>query len=195
VKRKGGRKRGRPPQPTAKRRTTTRQGRATGFDPIDPGTHELRWHRQLATGTEGLPHDEPLAILYGHGLISTEQYNTGRDVAELMARIDRGGIVATVWQRILGRPAGGVVDYAPLSVAAERAARLLHRLLDRLRPEEARLFVVCAGYWTPLVLRIARGDPLRRNDRQEIVFVCAGLDRIARYWAPGRQEILISVSA
>lgn len=189
------RRRGRPPQPSAKRRTTTRQGRATGFDPVETPTDQLREKRLAMTGRTDLPHDEPLAVLYGHGLISTEQYNTGRDIAELIALLERGGIVATVWQRILGRPSGGAADYAPLSLAAERAARLLNRLLTRLAPAEAQLFRICGGCWTPLTLRVALGFTLRRNERQELAVVCAGLDRIARYWSPGRQEILISVSA
>lgn len=189
------RKRGRPPQPTAKRRATTRQGRATGFDPVELPTDELRFKRLAMTLREDLPHDEPLAVLYGHGLITTEQYNTGRDIAEQLARIERGDMVATVWQRILGAPGGGAIDYAPMTPAAERAARLIHRLMDRLSPEETRLFAVCAGYWTPLTLRVAMGVTLRRNERQELAVLQSGLDRIARYWAPGRQEILISVTA
>jgi hypothetical protein len=181
--RKAKRKRGRPPKINAKRNTTTREGRATGIDPVVLPTDELRAMRRAATSRDDLPHDDPLAALYGHNLLTTEQYNTARTIAELISQVSRGGGVSTIWQRILGAPGGGYAEPSP-SPAAERAARMVRRLARELGPQGVWLIAVCSGAWLPWIVRASQGHTLRTYENEERGQLCAMLDRVARFWSP-----------
>ena len=119
--------------------------------------------------------------------LSLAQYNTACNVAELIAQTTRGGSVATVWQRILGAPGGGMIE-AGMSAAAERAGRMLRRLAEELGPSSGWVFAVCGGVWLPWVVWIARGERLRGHEREDLGVFCDGLDRIARFWSPSRTE-------
>jgi hypothetical protein len=176
------RKRGRPRKPNAKRNATTRAGRKTGSDPVVLPTAELRAKRRATTGREDLPHDEPLATLYGRGFLSTEQYNTGRGIAELI-QATNPGVPSTIWQRILGAPGGGPVDPG-LSAPAERAARMLQRLAKKLGSAGIWVFAVCGGIWLPWITRIALGQPLRQHEVADLELFTDLLDLIPLYWSP-----------
>jgi len=52
MRRKSGRRRGRPRQKHAKRRCTTTVGRRTGRDPVDAGSPQLRARKRSATTRE-----------------------------------------------------------------------------------------------------------------------------------------------
>jgi len=91
ARRKTGRRRGRPRLTHAKRRTTTRIGRRTGFDPVDTGTLELRQRKRRATGREDLPIDGA-AVVFGHGQVDREQFDKlGLIPAGCSGSLARGG--------------------------------------------------------------------------------------------------------
>lgn len=163
-------KRGRPKKANAKRRQTTRTGRRTGFDPVDYGTDQLRLKRLTVTGTDRLSHEEPLAALYGRALLTTAEYNAGRDIADLLATISPLH-VGSVWQRLLSGPAASPFDNSP-TPAAERAYNLLSRLALVIGEAAPLLFALCGGQWVVIPLAT----------------VTQGLDRVSRRWSNNRAE-------
>jgi hypothetical protein len=167
VKRRKRKQPGRPTKPHAKRRTTTRVGRQTGFDPVDRGTAELRRKRRAATGHETLSHEDTLSKMLGDGLLTLAQYSAGRDIAELQWAVRSGYADAgSTWGRLLSAP-GGSQSFGP-TPAAERAARTLSRIAEMIGPNSVLVFAVCAGTWWP-------GDLAKH--------VSAGLDRVAEEWS------------
>lgn len=178
-------KRGRKPQPTAKRRQTTREGRTTGRDPVDLGTAELR-RKKRAISAEALPMD-PLGALLARGVIELREYAAGLDVAELLATVARaraGGAVQNIWWQLL---AGGWLPAsraAPAELAADRAVLVLARLARFLgSPKVARqVFEVCAGEWPDFVARRITAAAPYRSDAQRLADLRWGLGRIADSW-------------
>jgi len=159
------RRRGRPSKTNAKRNTTTREGRRTGRDPSDAGTAELRWRRTVATGSEDLSHEDPLAELYGRSLLTTAQYNAGRDIAELLA-VMLPLHVGNVWQRLLTGTGASFTGYQP-SPAAERARFLLDRIASIIGDQAVLVFAVCSG----------------SRYFQQHEAIAEGLDRVSRRWS------------
>lgn len=99
------RRRGRPRKADAKRNTTTRQGRATGKDPVDRGAPGLVRRKYAVGGRLDLGLDGS-TILYGHDLINRQQYDRLGEVThwlQLVARAWGGanGSVAGLWNSIL----------------------------------------------------------------------------------------------
>src|SRR6516164_8681806 len=114
-------KRGRKRKFAARRRETTRNGRA-GI--VDPGSYTLRRHRALLTGDPDLPVD-PLGVLLGRGLIDLAAYHAGRGLGELLATIRAGvygspGSVNGLWLAIMagGAIRGPAVGISPSSLRA-----------------------------------------------------------------------------
>lgn len=186
---------GRPADPNARRRQTTRAGRK-GQPYVDFGTAEARARRLLATGLESLPVD-PLAILLGRGHIDNRQYAAGRDLGEQLALVRAGlGVVGdgtqSAWSRILAGGGGGGGKSEPPSI--ERAWRLLARLRRRIGSERtaALTFAIADGEWTPLGYPIIQAILAGRLDsslRAVVALVQHGLDRVAKSWASGRQPL------
>jgi hypothetical protein len=100
------RRRGRPRLAHAKRRTTTREGRRTGADPVDLGSPPLlRRKARVANGRTDLPLSGA-AVLFAHELIDREQFDRLGEVTrwlQLIARAwdGRDGSVGGLWRSIL----------------------------------------------------------------------------------------------
>jgi hypothetical protein len=171
-------RRGRPINPRKRRRATTRAGRAGLF----PGTVELRARRVRATTRADLPHDDPLAILYGRELLSREQYAAGLELAALMRRALSGAALASKWRLVIDGFAGGRVGYQPLP-GNERAAFLLEVIRVKLPETVVRvLYPLCAGFVPRFVVTVISGH-LDRAALTALDRVRQGLDLVARLWA------------
>jgi hypothetical protein len=101
--------RGRPRQAEARRRATTRAGRAPK---PDLGTAELRLLRQRLNGRIDLPAD-PLGALLARQLIELPQYSAARRYAYLVARARAGwglseGSVADLYRRMIAGTIGDI---------------------------------------------------------------------------------------
>lgn len=176
------RRRRRKSNPDARRRQTTRAGRA-GI--IDRGPERLRELRLLATGSQDLPVD-PLAILLGRDLLGEAAYNAGRDIGELLSIVARsfGAGFATTWRAIL---AGGAIHgsrFEPLSGPGERALRILARYSLKIGDPgiAALVFAVCAGEFYPFRLRFIERAVLRSmsaRDYRAVAMVRSSLELIA----------------
>lgn len=193
------RKRGRPRNPHAKRRTTTRIGRSTGVDPRDRGTDELRLKRITITGSDQLSHSDPLAALFGRNLISTAEYNAGRDIADLISIIQRAQF-GSIWLRILSAP-GGQLSFDP-SPHVERAQYTLHRIGTIIGPASPIVFDTCGGEWKWVVhilkakrkldqaiarkAEITTLEPLATNFSQQIDLISTSLNTVANRWSGTR---------
>ena len=184
------RKRGRRYNPNSKRNQTTRAGRR---GERDRGSDQLRLQRLALTGSEELPVD-PLGVLFGRKLISTAQYNAGREIGELLEVVRRGlvgnaGSVQGSWLAILS--GGAIRGHAELRISA--AATFAIRVLDKLRERIANqaivviTFAVCAGEWRPCALN-AMVRIRSRDGRREFRLLTAGLDVVARSWSRNRDN-------
>jgi hypothetical protein len=159
------RKPGRPSLPRAKRNATTREGRRTGYDPIDRGTPELRARRRSVTGHESLPHDDPLSAMLGHQQLTVAQYNAGRGIAELLLALrERYG---NVWLGILLGTGSNRSALPPATLAAERVERQLRRLIEIIGPAAPLVLAVCGGQWWA---------------SHAVHQVAEGLEQVARRW-------------
>jgi hypothetical protein len=117
-------RRGRPPSATAKRRQTTRVGRAPE---IDKGTRELRDHRRQVTGREDLVGDLG-GLLLGRGLIDAEEHGVLLALIELRRVLARAFStrVTNNWTALLAGARGGYMNGAvALPPATDRAIRIL----------------------------------------------------------------------
>ena len=168
--------RGRPRSANARRRATTRAGRAP---PPDYGSPQLLAHRKALSGRTDLPAN-PLDTLFGRGLIDEPGYRAGIGYAALTAIVRRGlgpsqASVAALWERVI---AGNVTDVGTRrpewGTGGESDALNRVRLaLDRRRRalEAAGLSVlyvtncICIDRnWPAWLKRIVLGRPGERGD-------------------------------
>jgi hypothetical protein len=124
--------RGRPRQAQARRRATTRVGRAP---PPDLGTKEVRRLRQILNGRIDLPAD-PLAVLYSRELIGEASYAAGRRFGALIAISRRGwnlqeASVNDLWRRMVAGTSGGVG--IPVTSSSNPADDSIPSSVDQLR--------------------------------------------------------------
>jgi hypothetical protein len=181
-------KRGRKRKPNARRRETTRAGRA-GI--TDPGSRLLRQQRYLLTGDPDLPVD-PLGVLLGRGRIDAVQYHAGRDLQELLETIRTGlygnpGSVQGSWLAIL---AGGAIRgpasniAGPALWALRNLARIQARISDPMVCVETMR--TCSGEWTDCVTALALCRQLLAYQSRDLVRIKDGLETVARIWGKNR---------
>jgi hypothetical protein len=206
-------RRGRPAKASARRRQTTRAGRAA---PPDFGPAEVqRLRRILNPGQPGLPAD-PLSALRARDFIDERQYQAGRYFGALVAISRRGwnladGSVAYAYRRmvagIVGEEAGSipVPEYAANGhdrSAADHARDTLERMRSELwRPgEDGAVYqavmstaVDCA--WRPWLKRLlvgggwgAGGGP-QAQDYRHLSALKEGLFRLAEFGSARRREV------
>jgi hypothetical protein len=181
ARKRTGRRRGRPRLAHAKRRTTTRQGRATGQDPIDQGSPWLVCRKErVPNGRTDLPLDGA-AVLFAHDLIDREQFDRLGEVTrwlQLTARAWGGsqGSVNGLWNSILATLSRArVVGTVPAGADASRFR--LARALSRLDGSRALVIDLAEGRVPPLVLRVLEGR-LTARDSEELERLRVGLDRM-----------------
>jgi hypothetical protein len=131
VRRRTGRKRGRPYNPNAKRHQTTRAGRRGD---VDLGTARLRLKKLRATGRTDVEMT-PAGILFGRELIDRYQYDSLAFVTMLLRRVARSMgrqfTVDALWRGLLaaGSPPSSFVP----SIIGDSNARLtLARICRRM---------------------------------------------------------------
>jgi|SRR5215472_13527033 len=181
-------KRGRRPNPNARRNRTDRAGRR---GEIDHGSAMIRYQRAMLTGSPDLPLD-PLGVLLGRGLIDLRQYHAGRDYGELLESVRAGlygtaGSVQGSWLAILqgGAIRGRGVEIARASLWALRTVqRIQARLGD---PAIVRVTtMVCAGQWVDLVVAAALSRPFHQGMGWNLERLKRGLEEVSRVWSPNR---------
>ena len=183
---------GRPADPNARRRATTRAGRRGEVAVIDRGSLELRRLRRRLTGDSDLPVD-PLGVLLGRGLISQANYHTGRGIAEVIERVrQRLGVgqlsVQATWLAIIAGAGAIRGDSAGPSAASERwAVGQMARYARAIGEGAETLFDVCSGVWIPsgikgnrCIVRAARNESLTPPERSLIDLLGRGLDAAAK---------------
>jgi hypothetical protein len=183
------RHRGRPRQAQARRRATTRAGRAPK---PDLGTAELRLLRQRLNGRPDLPCD-PLGALLAREMISTAQHAQARRYSYLTARARAlwglsEASVADLYRRMV---AGAIGDIAtkhlePGSPGENAAAeRELAEMNDELWPpgDDGRGFhlvraVALDSAWPAWLKRKILREPQRPLDEARLALLCAALERL-----------------
>jgi hypothetical protein len=144
-------RRGRPRNPTARRRATTLAGRRA---PADVGTAELRWHRVTLTTRGDLP-DDLLGALYGHGMIEVELYDAGRAFGDLVRLVRRGmglgdASPAGTWRGILAAAMARSVHPLTDVPGADRARITLARIRGSIGPEPWKALIAATdNSWPP----------------------------------------------
>lgn len=173
-------RRGRPRQAKARRRETTAAGRQG--EP-DKGTSELRRRKRLATTREDLE-ISPVAVLFGHGLIDAQQYDTLDQIADWLRRLARNlgpktNAVAGLWAALIGA-ATSAQGSVPVAVgpAADHSRYVLGRLLRRLDGSRGLVLELAENRTPPLVIR-ALENRLTRADEIALDRLRYGLDRVA----------------
>jgi hypothetical protein len=188
ARRKTGRRQGRPGLADAKRRTTTRQGRRTGFDPVDGGSERLRAKKRAATTREDTELT-PAGILYGRGHLDNAQYSALAFVTLLLLRRVTGAMggnlsVAAFWQSMLAAATSGQRGASPVigdAGARNRLARIC-RSLDGSR--ELVLELAAEQRLPPICVRAAE-HRLTARDLVQLELLRKSLDGIsaAGWWA------------
>lgn len=174
-------RRGRPKKANAKRRATTRQGRRTGQDPVDQGAPRLLQRKRRVAGGRVDLEINGASVLFGHELISREQYDRLGEITrwlQLVARAWGGGngSVTGLWAGILAmlshaRTVGLVPDGADL-------ARLrLAKALNRLNGSRDLVIELAEGRVPPLVVHVLAGS-LTAGDHDALARLKDGLDRM-----------------
>jgi hypothetical protein len=180
-RKKTGRRRGRPAAANAKRRTTTREGRRTGQDPVDRGAAGLlRRKRRVGKGRTDLPLDGA-AVLLAHDHIDREQFDRLGQVTGWLALVARAwgvkdGSVAGSWTAILATLSrGGTVVTVPAGADAVRFR--LARALGRLNGSRDLVVELAEGRVPPVVLHVLEGA-LTAGDYAELARLRDGLDHM-----------------
>jgi hypothetical protein len=187
--------RGRPRQAEARRRATTRAGRAPK---PDLGTAELRLLRQRLNGRIDLPAD-PLGALLARELIELPQYSAARRYAYLVARARAGwglseGSVADLYRRMI---AGTIGDIATRHLESgspgesEAAERELLRMNAELRPPgdsgvgfHMVRAVVLDSAWPSWLKRKILREPERPRDDARLAILREALGRLVSLRRP-----------
>jgi hypothetical protein len=183
-RKKTGRKRGRPRKlHGAKRRQSTREGRRTGYDPVDTGSPLLRRHKRRLTGDETIELSAA-GILLGHGCIDRVQYDTLGNITLWLQRLARSlgphGIgVDGLWASITGALVAipGVVVPSAVGEGADHARYVLGRTLRQLDGSRD-LVVALAENRTPDIVVRAVENRLTAADEAALDRLRAGLDVI-----------------
>lgn len=187
--------RGRPRQAEARRRATTRAGRAPK---PDLGTLELRLLRQRLNGRIDLPAD-PLVALLARDLIDLPQYSAARRYAYLVARARHGwglsdGSVADLYRRMI---AGTIGDIATRHLEpgnpgeSEAAERELARMNAELWPPgdpgigfHVVRRVVLDSSWPSWLKRKILREPERPRDDARLAILREALGRLVSLRRP-----------
>lgn len=136
------RHRGRPRKLEAKRRATTRAGRARE---TDLGTDEVRRLRRVLNGREDLAAD-PLSALFARDLIDKHQYDAARRYAALTEIMRHGwglqeGSVADLYRRMI---AGNAAD-----IIVRNASHASGEVLSSADVAKTTLIRINAALWPP----------------------------------------------
>jgi hypothetical protein len=196
--------RGRPRVAAAKRRATTRAGRAAR---PDLGTIELRLLRQRLNGRDDLPTD-PLGALLARELISAGQHAQARRYAFLTSRARAlwglsEASVADLYRRMI---AGTISDIATKhlepgapgeNAAAERELTAMNHELwppgdDGSGYHMVRAVVLDSAWPSWLKRRILR-EPQRPRDDARLAILCAALERLVAMSRPRNGHKLLDV--
>jgi hypothetical protein len=166
---------GRPRKADAKRRATTLSGRAPDRD---TGTIELRRRKTQVTTRIDLEINAA-GVLFGHGLLTPEQYDVLATVTLWLQRLARGwgglGGVTGLWYSILGAavPTGFVRPQdAIASGLADSARRQLGWALRRLNGSRDLVVELAEGHTPEIVVRVI--------ERRLTVSDAAMLERLRR---------------
>lgn len=157
-RKRSGRARGRPRKADAKRRTTTRAGRRTGFDPHDDGTRELRERKKIATGRVDLPLD-PASVLLGRELIDRAQFDKLGEIGNLMRLLARAWGIGTasphgLYAALLAAASRGqLTSQANTPPGADGARRRLDRVLKRLDGSRDLVLQLAEHRTVPIIIR------------------------------------------
>jgi hypothetical protein len=172
---------GRPAKVDAKRRQTTRAGRAG--EP-DKGTSQLRRHKRRLTSRDDVEISGP-GILFGHGHLDRQQYDLLDEVTGALRLLaaslgPRQNAIAGLWAAITG--ASTVAPYAmPTSVKplADAARRRLARKLERLDGSKDLIVAIASDQPVPLILHAIEGR-LDAQDHHDLEKLKGWLDALAR---------------
>jgi hypothetical protein len=168
-------RRGRKPNPNARRRQTTRAGRR---GEVDLGSDALRYWKMRLTGRPDLEL-VPSAVLYGRDLINAEQFDKLGWLCLLLRRISaacgRGFTVGGLWASLLAAGSRGTSFQLPL--LGDQNARMQLSVACRSMNGSRELIIGLAeGIEVPgLVLRAVERQ-LTAEDMQVLEQLRADLD-------------------
>jgi hypothetical protein len=169
-------KRGRKPNPNARRRQKDRAGRR---GEVDEGSPRLIQKKIQLTGRSDVEMT-PAGILYGRDLLDRQQYDMLGVVTLLLRRVaaacGRGYTVHGLWLAILS--AATRTSYTLPLLGDQNARRSLERLCSALNGSRALVIELAEGQMPPLVIRAALNQ-LTPFDMVEIEELRAGLDDLA----------------
>jgi hypothetical protein len=181
ARKKTGRRRGRPINPRARRRQTTRRGRRGEPEPVDEGTTQPR-AKKLRTTTRADVELTGAGILFGCELLDRQQYDVLDQIAAQLRLVARGwgistGGVSGLWSALLAmtRTRNAVV---PVPAGAEAARYRLARALARLYGSRALVTALAENRLPPLVERVV-ARRLTRADAVALENLRRELDLIA----------------
>jgi hypothetical protein len=176
---KAQRKRGRPPDPHARRRQSTRAGRR---GEVDHGSPLLLLRKLTITGRADVPLD-PAGILFGRGLLDAVQYAELGEVTALLQRVAKAwggkdGSVQGLWGALLAAATPTRSSALAVPIGSDAARRRLARTLRQLDGSRALIVGIAESRITPLVVRAA-ARRLVAEDLRQLERLRAGLDHIA----------------
>lgn len=180
---KAKRRRGRPSNPQARRRATTRVGRRGEVEPVDQGSIRLRARKQWATGRDDLPLDGA-AVLFGRELIDAQQFDRLGEITALLAQVARswgvrGASVAGIWNAILAagsRLPAHTVSATP--AGADGARWRLVSLIRQLNGSRELVMELAEGRLPPIVDRAVH-HRLTAGDLLALAALRADLDQLS----------------
>jgi hypothetical protein len=188
ARKRSGRRRGRPINPHARRRKTTRRGRRGLPELVDPGAPLLLERRRAITGRSDIELVDYPGILLANGFIDADELDTLRRVEGWLSLARRGrgisdGHVGRLWAQILAGTRGGRTPTAGGRTGHTAADSAWARLLE-LRAAFAEFDLVAA---LEEVVAVAGGERAPRS-RVELAALKAGCAGIAAYLHHGRRR-------
>lgn len=149
--------------------------------------------RRTLTGDAELPVD-PLGVLLGRQMIDQHQYNTGRNIAEVLERararfgVRELSVQATWLALIAGAGAIRGVSGGPSAAAERWATAQLGRYARAMgKGIDALVFALCSGEWllngcagSRLVVHAARNESLTKPERALLQDIVRALDEAAK---------------
>jgi len=173
-----GRRRGRRPDPNARRRQTTRAGRR---GEIDRGTSALRRKKRALTSREDVELSGP-GVLFGHQLIDRHQYDVLGCVTVLLRRIARAcgrtTSPAGLWSALLAAASRTAPSGEPV-IGDHGARRALERICRQLDGSRALVVQLADEHQLPPVCLRAVEGRLTPRDEVQLELLRRGLDGLS----------------
>ena len=189
MRKKTGRRRGRPVNPHARRRATTRRERRGLPEPIDKGTPQMAKRKAVAANGSSGPVEliDGIAVLYAHHLIDLDGLMVLRTIEVWLGRVRRA-------RGLSGSGPGGL--WAQI-VAGQRGGRWVSPMIDahRRTPGDMAWWRICQIHnhfaevrqleTLALVMAVAAGDH-RPADHVELVALHYGIHMVSELIRRGR---------